>query len=341
MSAVRAMQLPSARSQHLVIEFARVKSLCPAGVYLTIEPGDPSRWTGILFVRKGPYAPAILRFQISFPSAYPAAAPRITFISEIFHPLLTPLTTYTYTTGSSETGTVSATDEERLPPGGFSLRHGFPQWFSKARDTTSTLDVKTTSANNNVLQEPQNERPAAEALATEENGSSPNSPRDKGSLGKPKNERVKQKDVNNPISIVQVLLYVRSTFDDAEVLDSVPLEAAGNSGAWHAWRSHRRALHLNLSENATPDTASPISKDKYSLIPRSNIAHSNRRPGEWNWEGVWEERVKRGIDASISEPVLYGNAAVGNDLIRFLRADDDMIMTLKEGMKGSMRAATA
>src|SRR5436190_18841862 len=81
----------------------------------------------------GPYASAILRFQVRFPPSYPDLPPLVTFNTDIFHPLLVPLTTYTFTTGSSDTDTVSATDEERLPPGGFSLRHGFPHWFGRAR----------------------------------------------------------------------------------------------------------------------------------------------------------------------------------------------------------------
>ncbi|KAI1042900.1 hypothetical protein LB505_001027 [Fusarium chuoi] len=51
----------------------------------------------------------------------------------MFHPLITPLTTYMYTTDIQESGTVSASDQERLPPGGFSLRHGFPDWFGRGR----------------------------------------------------------------------------------------------------------------------------------------------------------------------------------------------------------------
>src|ERR1700761_791163 len=81
--------------------------------------------------RPGPYATAILRFQISFPPTYPSLPPLVTFSTDIFHPLITPLTTYMYTTDIQDSGTVSATDAERLPPGGFSLRDGFPCWFGR------------------------------------------------------------------------------------------------------------------------------------------------------------------------------------------------------------------
>ena len=105
------------------------------------NPTDPTYWSGVIFIRKGalyslryhlglsdshslgPYASAILRFNIKFPPTYPELPPLITFTTDIFHPLIVPLTTYTFTTGSSNEVPVSATDEERLSPGAFSLRH--------------------------------------------------------------------------------------------------------------------------------------------------------------------------------------------------------------------------
>ena len=99
--------------------------------------------------------------------------------------------------------------------------------------------------------------------------------------------QTQQKD----FSTYDVLRYIRSTFDDEDVLDSVPLEAAGNPGAWHAWRTHRH--------QATSGSASGVP----------------RKPGEWDWEGVWEERVKKGIAASLSDPMLFGNASGADDTV--------------------------
>ncbi len=117
---------------------AGLKQACPHGVFVSLTPGDPTLWSGAIFVRKGPYATAVLRFQISFPDTYPNLPPLVTFSTDMFHPLITPLTTYTYTTDIQDNGTVSATDEERLPPGGFSLRHGFPAWFGRASRSRQT-----------------------------------------------------------------------------------------------------------------------------------------------------------------------------------------------------------
>ena len=260
----------------------------------------------------------------------------MTFSTDIFHPLLTPLTTYTYTTGSSKTDTVSAADDERLPPGGFSLRHGFPNWFGRAQrnapgTATSSRNVSGTILSKNpdlaggssLLTEPAT--PIGSAVSPSMSGGSsrasmtPDS-RFSGSPGSTTSPRAGE------VSTVEVLRYIRSTFDDETVLDSLPLEAAGNPGAWHAWRAHRLAsrpasLPLSLraaedggglSDGDDPGDAAPAENHR---LAGGKSDRSARRPGEWNWEGVWEERVRKGIEGSLAEPVLYGNAGVGDDLV--------------------------
>lgn len=273
--------------------FGRVCSAIPSSN--SGERADHSLYTG-------PYATAILRFYISFPDTYPALPPLVTFSTDIFHPLITPLTTYMYTTDIQEGGTVSATDEERLPPGGFSLRHGFPAWFGRGSKR------HTASQHTSTLQTPPRSSRATGGGGRDSNSSTPNSkiaasegsPSSAGhgggtggtagsadGLGSKSFLDVHKRDV----STFEVLSYIRSTFDDESVLDSVPLEAAGNPGAWHAWRTHR-GFH-NLPEGDP----------------------SARKPGEWNWEGVWEQRVQKGIEASLSEPVLYGGVGGVDDTV--------------------------
>ena len=94
-------------------------------------------------------------------------------------------------------------------------------------------------------------------------------------------------------SIVDVLQYVKQAFNDEAALDTLPVEAAGNAGAWKAWRAYR------ISKGAMDADAGPTDGEKES--------------DEWNWDGVWEERVRRGIDASISEAVVYGGIGGGGD----------------------------
>ena len=255
--------------QNLLLEFASLKHASPEGVYVTITPGDPSLWAGVLFVRAGPYSPAVLRFQISFPENYPDGPPLITFSNDIFHPLLTPLTTYTYT-GAAENDTFSASDEERLPPGGFSLSHGFPQWFRRTRSTPRSSEGST--------------------------------------AGHQAGPAVRQE-----ITVYEVLDYIRLAFTDETFLDSLPVDAAANPGAYHAWHTHR----AQSSVDSQPDSRRSSGVHSSSSPRRSSelSATKARRPGEWNWEGVWEERVKKGIRSSLSVPVLFGAAGAGDDIV--------------------------
>lgn len=192
-----------------------------------------------------------------------------------------------YTTDIQDNGTVSATDEERLPPGGFSLRHGFPGWFGRGSRSRQTSSQTPTAAHN--VQTPPRAPRADGGISSNLSTPTPNSKSSSTPGGSvPSFMQTRRRET----STYEVLRYILSTFNDAVVLDSVPLEAAGNPGAWHAWRTHRHP-------GGGPDA---------------------RRPGEWNWEGVWEERVRKGIAASLSEPVLYGGAAGADDVVSFCAA---------------------
>ncbi|KAH7093113.1 ubiquitin-conjugating enzyme/RWD-like protein [Paraphoma chrysanthemicola] len=311
--AVALPSLPSFRKQQLLVEFSSLRSAKLEGVFVSITPGDPSLWVGVIFVRRGPYAPAVLRFQISFPPSYPTLPPLVTFSTDVFHPLLTPLTTYTYTTGSLDTDTVSATDEERLPPGGFSLRHGFPHWFGRARrSVASSRDVSGSSMSSPA-------RSATPMRTTIESGvAAPVS----GQLSTPQ------------VSIVSILEYIRSTFCDESILDALPLEAAANPGAYHAWRTYRAPIsQVRQPAVAGPDVPTPEQAGEAAALGR------NRRPGEWNWEGVWEDRVRKAVKASLSEPVLFG-AGAGEDIIRFRDSDVESMEKVRQQLEAtSLRTA--
>ncbi|KAF1831535.1 hypothetical protein BDW02DRAFT_505003 [Decorospora gaudefroyi] len=296
--------LPSFRKQHLLVEFSRLRYAQLDGIFLSITPGDPSLWVGIIFVRKGPYAPAVLRFQISFPLSYPTLPPLVTFSTDVFHPLLTPLTTYTYTTGSSDTDTVSATDEERLPPGGFSLRHGFPHWFGRARRSAPSSRNASGSASGSPALTATPVRPDYNVASD--------------ILGAP--------PPTEEISIVRILEYIRSTFSEEIILDSLPLQAAANPGAYHAWRTHRAPILEAQQPKSTSPSPEPSMTDK---VDGNSTLGRNRRPGDWNWEGVWEERVRKAVKASLSEPVLFG-AGAGDDIIRFREGDEEMQEEMKK-----------
>jgi hypothetical protein len=163
-------------------------------------------------------------------------------------------------------------------------------------------------------------------------------------------------DNKDGISVYEVLRYIRSTFDEELVLDKVPLEAAGNPGAWHAWRSHRvkagaipptptvpermkdkNAGYDGLSEDEESNSSGGVPEGYQRLAGGTSAPMAARRPGEWNWEGVWEVRVKRGIDASLAEAVLFGNSA-GDDLIRFLHMEGGEVETVMENIRRSLES---
>jgi hypothetical protein len=235
----------------------------------------------------GPYANAILRFQISFPEIYPQRPPVVTFQSDLFHPLVTPLTTYTYSTRDTGSDTVSAVDEGRLPPGGLSLRHGFPEWFRRTGDN-------------------QNSTKADQA------GSCPESNAEDVTSKHTKNGDTESRW--QPPHILEVLQYMRIIFESEKVLDSIPIGDVANAGAWHAWRSYRtKATEDNKAPATAAQTASP--RERAQQSPRQQPGGA-RRPGEWNWQGVWEDRVRKSINGSITNPVLYGH---DNEVVRIVR----------------------
>ncbi|KAK8196015.1 hypothetical protein M8818_007166 [Zalaria obscura] len=257
-------------------------------------------------------------FQISFPPAYPDKPPVITFSTDIFHPLVTPLTTFTYTTTDTGADTVSASDEG-LPPGGFSLRHGFPQWFnrSKANSAPSASQLAGDTVPKQGL-----ERPLPD-----------------GSNAPPE---ISLREATQPIHIVEVLFYLRSAFDSEAVLEAIPIEAAGNPGAWHAWQTYKaksagQTLYAS-QPSATAGDHQPDSELQSPIDAPRQQPGGAKRPGEWNWDGVWEERVQKGVQASVSDHVLFGGTGTGNDLISFVKMNPEILADVAAWKESTMDA---
>ena len=45
-------------------------------------------WDGVAFLRHGVYQGGLFKFRIGIPKAYPNIAPKLTFLSRVFHPLV-------------------------------------------------------------------------------------------------------------------------------------------------------------------------------------------------------------------------------------------------------------
>ena len=244
----------------------------------------------------GPYAPAILRFHIVFPSRYPNSPPLLTFTTDIFHPLVSPSTTYTHASGSLTSG-ASIADGELSSPGGFNLRHGFPAWFRKEEeiDLETSKDVKISTA---VKTED------GLASAKDEQSRSPSVKvlQESGTVGTVPASNKAQKEVQKPSprTIFKILQYLKQAFEDENLLDELPFNAAANPGAWKAWRAHR-VNTVPSSDRHKMDV--PSNTPQRTLGEGSTVKPSN----DWSWSGIWEQRVGEGIESSMSDPVLYGS----------------------------------
>ena len=102
---------------------------------------------------------------------------------------------------------------------------------------------------------------------------------------------------------------------------------------------------MNSSSN-TLKTANSGNRDTL-ISTKSSPGRGLKTSTEWNWDGVWLGRVKKGIDASISESVLYGIHEGDDDVvwsmcsaphsllhtkiqqIHFLDLDEDTIRAIK------------
>ncbi|KAK0948108.1 hypothetical protein LTR29_000632 [Friedmanniomyces endolithicus] len=234
---------------------------------------------------QGPYATAVLRFQIDFTSDYPARPPVIKFLCDVFHPLVTPCTTYTHTPRALGADTMSSADEDRLPPGGLTLRHGFPEWHDDERSVS------------------QDKTPGLRPTRAEDGARKAASP--------------------PPPHNVAVLQYMRVIFESAELLDSVPLEFAANTSAWHAWRSHRAS-----TAPAAPLPSGP-SEGSISTVSKQHQPGGARQPGQWNWQGVWQDRVKNSVAASRADQALFSTEDHGAINFRPWDVEEGVILPVR------------
>lgn len=294
--------LPSYRRQQLLLEFATIKSQCPEGIYLSPGAANPAVWSGVFFVREGPYASAVLRFEIAFPPAYPDAGPSVNFSTEMFHPLLVPLTTYTFAAGALDPNALSSNETERLKPGSFNLREAFPTWCASIHDGRSARSSSIGDGSLGEVPPTLDQHVSTQARARDDDA---------------------EKEAQTLQAVIQ---YVKRAFEDAKFLDSLPPRAAVNTNAWHAWRAHRGLPKLG-SRSISPASAE---SGRTPLSPRLD-------PGDWNWDGVWESRVDNGIKESVSDAVLFGSKnsrLVASTLgpIKFVSNDDDKTQQIQDAM---------
>ena len=104
-----------------------------------------------------------------------------------------------------------------------------------------------------------------------------------------------------------ILYYLRAAFTSEQVLDSVPQDSAANSAAWHAWKAFR--------SKTAARTDAIRSKAENPVETLKQQPGGARSPGEWNWNGVWEDRVRKSIRSSISEQAIFKQPGLSEDTV--------------------------
>ncbi|SAL94866.1 hypothetical protein [Absidia glauca] len=92
---------PCYRRYELLTEFMNLQngSHCPLGIYLMPCAGTLNVWYGVLFLHQGLYSSGVFKFRIVIPDKYPSAAPSVTFLTDVFHPLIDSQGNLTLTPG--------------------------------------------------------------------------------------------------------------------------------------------------------------------------------------------------------------------------------------------------
>ena len=200
---------------------------------------------------------------------------------------------------------MSAGDVEgRLGPGAFRLRWGFPHWSQKTGTGSGRSSLDNASGRGLGVTATPTKQPNYSKTSPASN------PQDAGTPKTADYDDSQDQEQNPPAAVLDyassssltlaVLNHILETFTSPSLLDTLPLSAAGNPSAWHAWRSYR-----GLSQSETRGR-SPASSPSQNASDRDRSRESPRHPGDWNWDGVFESRVRNCIQDSISESTLFG-----------------------------------
>ncbi|KAJ2660026.1 hypothetical protein IWW48_003189 [Coemansia sp. RSA 1200] len=119
------------RRCELQIELLGLRTLghMPRGVYMMPSLGSINVWYGVMFVKRGYWRDAVIRFRIDIPREYPRLHPAITLATPVAHPLV------------------------RLEDGRFALEHQFPQWTPYSDYIFHALHYFKNSFKNRVLKQ--------------------------------------------------------------------------------------------------------------------------------------------------------------------------------------------
>ncbi|KAJ1642368.1 hypothetical protein LPJ64_005789, partial [Coemansia asiatica] len=119
------------RRCELRIELMRLNTLGhnPRGVYVMPSLSSINVWYGVMFVKRGYWRDAVIRFRIDIPREYPKTHPIITLYTSVSHPLV------------------------RMEDGRFALEHQFTQWTPYSDYIFHALNYLKNAFKNRVLKQ--------------------------------------------------------------------------------------------------------------------------------------------------------------------------------------------
>ncbi|KAJ1848796.1 hypothetical protein LPJ73_003879 [Coemansia sp. RSA 2703] len=119
------------RRCELRIELMRLNTLGhnPRGIYVMPSLGSINVWYGVMYVKRGYWRDAVIRFRVDIPREYPKTHPIITLSTSVAHPLV------------------------RMEDGRFALEHQFPQWTPYSDYIFHALNYLKNAFKNRVLKQ--------------------------------------------------------------------------------------------------------------------------------------------------------------------------------------------
>ena len=85
---LETFQSPIVRDYELMVEYKRLKTSAPSGVYVVPSFNSLRTWYGFIIVHQGWYKGGTFKFQLNVPDDYPGSPPTIRFLSRVYHPFV-------------------------------------------------------------------------------------------------------------------------------------------------------------------------------------------------------------------------------------------------------------
>jgi len=86
--ALESFQSPIVKDYELMLEYKRLKTTAPSGVYVAPSFDRLRVWHGFIVINQGLYKGGTFKFRIDIPDEYPSVGPKVHFLSAVYHPFV-------------------------------------------------------------------------------------------------------------------------------------------------------------------------------------------------------------------------------------------------------------